>query len=134
MTRSLKDLTPKQREWLARIQENRRTGLTVSEYAEAHDLSPHQLYTWTTRLRRLGVLDSDTSGASSRKGRRRAKPQRKATVDATSPRFSPVQIVPETTPVPLAGLRIRFANGVVVETDGTGCLDASTLTLLASLS
>jgi len=63
MTRSARDLTPKQQHWLSHIVSCRESGQSVREYARRHRLSSPQLDTWTSRLRALGALDRSTGSA-----------------------------------------------------------------------
>ena len=116
-------LTSKQREWLARVQSCRRSGQSVAAYARDNRLSAPHLYTWTSRLRALGAL-AEEAPASLSKSVRRGEPFRLG--------FSPVRLI--ETSEPRTELRIRFANGVILETSGGVDLDRNLLSTLASLS
>lgn len=126
------DLTKKQREWLGHIQAIRRSGQSVSAYANRHSLLPHQLYTWTTRLRRLGVLEAKERPGrshSKRRSRSQASPSPKRTTEPVH--FTPVELV--SSPEPSVGMRIRLANGVILELEGSIVPEEATLRMLASL-
>lgn len=121
--KSSPSLTSKQREWLARIRSCRRSGQTVAAYAREHHLSTPQFYTWIARLRALGVLGEEVPGPL---------PKSERPDSAPKVEFSPVRLI--ETPEPRRGLRIRFANGVILELSGGVALDRDLLATLASLS
>ena len=114
-------LTPKQQEWLSHVRRCRRSGSTVTEYARHHGISAPQLYTWISRLRRLGALEE---ARPQQPARRKSRPAPAAV------QFSPVRIegTAESSP-----MRIRFANGIVLELAGAHAPDAVLLATLAAL-
>jgi hypothetical protein len=119
--KSNRSMTSKQKKWLAHIRSCRRSGQSVAAYAREQNLSAPQLYTWIVRLRALGALvESPAPQVPSSKQHPRPKVQ-----------FSPVRLI--ETAEPGVGLRIRFGNGVVLETSGAGDLDPGLITTLASL-
>jgi hypothetical protein len=120
-----KELTAKQRHWLHHIESSRASRQSIPEYARKHKLSAPQLYTWTSRLRQLGVLDGN-GGSIARSRRSRPRVHSHPIAD-----FSPVRLVEEREPS--VGMRIRFANGVILELGGTIVPDSELLTTLASL-
>ena len=61
--RNSRPLTEKQQYWLAHIRACERTDQGLSEYARQEGLDARVLYSWKSRLRRLGVLAG--KGASS---------------------------------------------------------------------
>ena len=119
MGRKTTSLTPTQQRWLSHVRRCHASADSVAEYARKQRISAPQLYTWISRLRRLGALDGEDPQ------RRRTRRSRKS-----EPQFSPVRIVSEERSTPL---RIRFANGIVLELAGPGVPDAELLTTLASL-
>ena len=121
--KSDRSLTSKQREWLARIQSCRRSGQSVAAYAREHRLSAPHFYTWATRLRALGAL-AEQAPAPVAKPTHGGQPSRVA--------FSPVRLLESSES--RTGLRIRFANGVILEASGGVELDRNLLSTLASLS
>ncbi len=133
MRTSPKDLSENQRGWLRHIKASRRSGQSISEYARDHDLEPQHLYTWTTRFRRLGILDAkeqaENPAPKMKAGRRRASQPPERVEDTV--RFSPVELV--SSPARPAGMRIRFRNGITLDVDGSISPDEATLSFLASL-
>lgn len=127
MKQPTKELTAKQRQWLGHLESCRENGQSIPEYAKTHKLSAPQLYTWTSRLRQLGVLDGGPGTAAvPRRSRSRSQVQSEAVAH-----FSPVRLV--ETREPAVGMRIRFANGVILETGGVAVPDPELLSTLASL-
>lgn len=119
MGRKTQSLTPTQQRWLSHVQRCRGGAGSVAEYARKQRISAPQLYTWISRLRRLGALDDQVPP---RRTARRSRP--------SEPQFSPVRIVGEGCSAPM---RIRFANGIVLELAGPGAPDGELLSTLASL-
>ena len=126
MKKPAKDLTATQRRWLSHLQSCRTGSHSIPEYARRHQLSAPQLYTWRSRLRRLGALD----GVAEARGR--PERSRERTRSHPVPQFSPVRLV-ELSEAKGVGMRIRFANGIILELDGTTVPAPDLLTALASL-
>lgn len=118
-----RDLTAKQSYWLKHLESWRKSGRTMREYAAKHDLPLPYLYTWQSRLRQMGALVEDADVIPTKRTRRR---------EVT---FRAVRVIDPSDAAPTAALRIRFANGVVVELDGSGSRspDTSLLSFLALL-
>jgi hypothetical protein len=121
MPSSIRPLTAKQEHWRRHLEACRQGGGTIAEYAARHHLSPAQLYTWRGRLKQLGVR---TAGPSALK--RAHNPPPRAS-------FSAVRLVDHSGPS-TGELRIRFANGVVLEIADSSAWrpDSNLLSLLAS--
>ncbi len=133
MKTSPRMLNELQQEWLVRIKASRRSGQTVAEYAKAHNLEPQHLYTWTTRLRQLGVLDTKRhAGRPARRNRVRTKARHSQVGTGGPVRFSPVEVMATPTSSSL-GMRIQFQNGIVLELSAGTVPKRETLSLLASL-
>ena len=135
MRTSPKDLNENQRGWLRHIKASRRSSQSISEYARDHDLEPQHLYTWATRFRRLGILDpkeqAEAPGPKMKAGRcRLSRPPKR---EEETVRFSPVELV--SSPARPAGIRIRirFRNGITLDSDGSMSPDKTLLAILASL-
>ncbi|MBK8230608.1 MAG: hypothetical protein IPK72_08505 [Candidatus Eisenbacteria bacterium] len=113
MPQSRRALTAKQEHWRKHLEACRRGGTTTADYAARHGLDLQQLYTWRSRLNRLGVLAFSAAG---RAPARRPSPQRSRSGPSQppAPRFSAVQLLDASGPS-RCELRIRFANGVTVE-------------------
>lgn len=120
--KSNQSLTSKQKKWLAHIRSCRRSGQSAAAYAREQNLSAPQLYTWIVRLRAMGALVEDPAPRLPSSKQQRPRPD---------VQFSPVRFI--ETAEPPVGLRIRFGNGVVLETSGAGDLDPGLITTLASL-
>jgi len=132
MKRSPKTLNALQSEWLAHIEASRRSDQSVADYARDHGIEAQQVYTWTTRLRRLGVLTA--KGQPVRRARKKpGHPKLSAghahSLDAL--RFSPVEVLPEPRPSSF-GMRIEFSNGIVLKLPEKIVPDPKVLSLLAS--
>jgi hypothetical protein len=106
-TRSTEQARKRQRrsraQWLVEVRRWRRSGKTVADYAEAHDLATSTLTWWARELR--GAIEADSA----------TKPERK-------PAFLAVQVreAAETPKPPsdFIGLEVVLANGRVVRVVG----------------
>ena len=97
------ELTDRDRYWLAHHEACDRAGQPQKAYSREHGLSVHSLYQSRKRLRSLGALPG--AGAAGAKARM-ARQSRSAfaRVSATAPQSG--------------RLRVRLANGAVLEWDG----------------
>lgn len=118
------ELTAKQAHWLRHLESCRKSGRSMREYAAKHDLPLPQLYTWRSRLRQMGALPADVAEIDVEQKRTRG----------SKVRFRAIRLIDQAEPT-ASGVRIRFANGVVVELDGSGSrsVDTSLLSFLASM-
>jgi len=131
----LGEVTKKQRFWLDHLAAWGRGDQNLAGYAASHDLDRQRLYNWKTRLRKLGLLDVPAKEPSSRdrspvgmQGRRSPVGDKKTPV-----RFSRVHLAGGEGQGPT--FRIRFPNGVILETTSPGCSlpDRGFVSYLASL-
>ena len=104
-------LTEIQRYWLNHLKRCAQRKQSMAEYAMAHNLKITKLYYWSKRLRALGLLP----------------------VQSSSVTFTPVKLIPPVKPMP--SLRVRFANGAVIEFDGAvqGAVLKELLSMLSRL-
>ncbi len=114
--RDSRGVTKKQRFWLDHLTACGRTDQSLVRYAATHDLKRQQLYNWKTRLRKLGLLAGLPEKPSSQhrspvQSLRRGEPGRDRKIPV---HFSEVRLLSSVDPGP--SLRIRFPNGVILET------------------
>jgi hypothetical protein len=83
--------------WLAHIERAREQGVTLKAYAQAHELSLHQLYAHSS-AQREGAQAPRTDSAPSTAN--------------SAPRWLPVQLKRESSE---AAIRVRLASGVTIE-------------------
>jgi len=134
--RDSRRVTQKQRFWLDHLVACAGTDQSLARYAATHDLERQQLYNWKTRLRKLGLLADVPEKASLQQRspvqrRRRGEPGREP---KTPVRFSEVRLLSSVDPGP--SMRIRFPNGVILETlrPDSSLPDRDLLSYLAALS
>ncbi|HTF83007.1 MAG TPA: hypothetical protein VL987_00410 [Cellvibrio sp.] len=102
-------LTNKQQFWREHVLAAQRSNLSYAKYAKEHDLSVQALYSWSTTLRRKGLLETVTS----------------AFVELRAD-----QVPSDPAPRLPVEARVRLANGVELELTA---LNEHTLRWLASL-
>jgi transposase-like protein len=129
--RRSRSLTAKQRYWLEHVRACESGGQVLASYAGSHDLGVGQLYSWRTRLRKMGLLGGSVSarGSEGKKGcgsvaQRRGKKSSKLG-------FTAVRVPAPDGPA----VRIRFRNGILLELGSSvdGTPDGQLLSLLAAL-
>jgi hypothetical protein len=112
-TRHPQDLSDRQRLWLDHLVAWGKSGRRLSEYASDHNLDLQQLYNWKTLLRGRGFLPGEPS--TKVRPRRSVHDRGPGTDSEKSPvRFTAVHVTGNEPPSPL--LRVRFPNGIVLET------------------
>ena len=102
-------LTSKQQFWREHVLAAQRSQLSYAKYAAEHDLNVQSMYSWSTTLRRKGLLDPPTSAFI------------EAKVDPVRPDLG--------SHLPMR-VRVRLANGVELE---LSAVNEQTLRWLASL-
>lgn len=123
----------RQRYWLGHLVACGKGGQRLSEYAATHGLKLSQLYSWKTVLKRRGLLPGRPSKRSLRP-RGPALDRRHDLGGGRAPvRFAAVHMSGGDEPRP--ALRVRFPNGIIVETAGavSASLDRDLLSFLAGL-
>ena len=118
-TRRPQDLSDRQRRWLDHLVAWRKSGRRLSEYASEHNLDLQQLYNWKALLRGRGLLPG---GPSTEVRPRRSVHDRSLDTGKgkgkTPVRFTAVHVAGSDVPSPM--LRVRFPNGIILETTGIG--------------
>lgn len=86
-------MTNKQRFWRDHVLAAKREQLAYVDYAKRHDLNPQALYSWSTTLRRKGILEEQATQA-----------------------FAEVKVgrLPASSAAPTEA-RVRLANGLELE-------------------
>ena len=132
-TRRSPEPTKKQRYWLGHLVTCAKSGRRPSEYAATHGLNLQRLYSWKTRLTGRGLLPGGLLEPTVRP--RRSIPIRRSAPRAGQApvRFAAVHVSGGDGPSP--ALRVRFPNGIIVETTGPGAasVDRDLLSYLAGL-
>ena len=82
-------LSAKQQLWLSHLQSCEASGISMKAYALEHDLNLQTLYYWRKQLKRLGLIEGNSSS-----------------------RFVKAVCEKERT---ASGVHIRFANGVTID-------------------
>ncbi len=129
-----KDLTKKQRFWLTHLEACEKSEQSVTSYAATHGLSRRGLYSGRSRLQRMGLVDSSVVSSSPRSQQSRSSgTANRSGSQKGAPGFSAVRLVDRDESS--AGLRIRFPNGIILETrDSSGTAPSrELLSLLAAL-
>ena len=131
-TRRPQGPSDRQRRWLDHLVACGRSGRPLSEYASEHGLDLQQLYNWKTVLKRRGLLPG---GASTAVRARRTVHGRSRDPGKAPVRFTAVRVAVGGSDLPSPLLRVRFANGIILETTGTGSatLGHDLLSFLAGL-
>ena len=107
-------LTQKQAQWLAHIHSADQAGMSLSAYAEQHNLSLKRLYNWRWHLRKQGHYVDQLAKSSAPAG------------------FVQVRTcVPSTSPQP--SIRAHLPNGVRLELNGASSELATLLRLVSQL-
>jgi hypothetical protein len=107
-------LTQKQAQWLAHIHSADQAGMSLSAYAEQHNLSLKRLYNWRWHLRKQGhYIDQ-------------------ATKPSASAGFVEVRTCAPTTSLP-PSIRAHLPNGVRLELNGESSELAHLLRLVSQL-
>ena len=129
-----KDLTKKQRFWLTHLEACEKSEQSVTSYAAAHGLNRRVLYSWRSRLQRMGLVRRSVTSSSPRS----QQPRSSGTANRSGSQkgalgFRAVRLVDldESS----SGLRIRFPNGIILETrDAPGAVPShELLSVLAAL-
>lgn len=132
-TRRSLEPTKKQRYWLDHLVACAKSGRRLSEYAVTHGLDLRRLYSWKTRLKDRGLLPGGPLPPA-------VRPRRSVPIRGAAPGggqsaigFAAVHVSGGDGPSP--ALRVRFPNGIIVETAGFGAasLDRDLLSYLAGL-
>jgi|TARA_B110000483_G_scaffold198246_1_gene237339 hypothetical protein len=97
ITMPTKPITAKQRDWLRHIKATEAEGVSLSRYAEGHDLNIKSLYQWKSKLIKLGL---------------HCKQPHKAT-------SSFIEVKPPLPESPRNGCVVSFDNGARVEFSGS---------------
>jgi hypothetical protein len=91
------ELTERQREWLEHLRACRSQGLSLKTYAEQQGLNLQRFYHWHRRLKRLGLVATDTPVS-----------------------FAAVRV--SAAPGVTGTQRLHFPNGLMLEWDGSADL------------
>jgi len=132
-TRRSQEPTKTQRYWLDHLVACGKSGRRLSEYAATHRLDLQRLYSWNTVLRGRGLLPGGPSKPFARP-RRAIEGRRHDLAGGKAPvRFTAVHLSGGDGLSP--ALRVRFPNGITVETTGAGSasVDRDLLSFLAGL-
>ena len=134
-TRRAPEPTKKQRYWMDHIVTCGKSGLRLSEYAATHGLNLQRLYSWKTFLKGRGLLPGPSESSKATIRPRRPIPDQRSGAggDQAPVRFAAVHVSGGDGPSP--ALRVRFPNGIIVETTGAGAasVDRDLLSYLAGL-
>jgi hypothetical protein len=127
--------TKKQRYWMGHLVACGKSGRRLSDYAATHGLNLQRLYSWKTYLQGRGLLPSASGSSKPTIRPRRPIPDRRSGpgVGVAPVRFAAVHLSGGEGPSP--ALRVRFPNGIIVETTGAGAasVDRDLLSYLAGL-
>jgi hypothetical protein len=112
-----------------------KSGRRLSEYAATHGLNLQRLYSWKTVLMGRGLLPSPSGSSKPTIRPRRPIPARRTDPGGGQDpvRFAAVRVSGGDGPSPV--LRVRFPNGIMVETTGwvAASLEGDLLSYLAGL-
>lgn len=92
-TASKTELSERQREWLEHLRACRAQGLSLKAYAEEQGLNLQRFYHWHRRLKRLGLVATDTPVS-----------------------FAAIRV--SAAPGVTGSQRLHFPNGLLLEWDG----------------